>query len=206
MREQTLGTNYRKEVDPMGEKDNTFTVFRRQVVQTGKFEPAEASCSVTVTLTGDESQEGVANLIAEWGTTLEIANYEALGIGYEMTETGVRRLEKSLPEHTATAPVAQPAAGNSPPPAPAFGGSGLDTLWRDLMDNKSKWWDPNWQKKLDPNANFNKNGPDYKRKADGKGLWLSKKDGTSLVPDWFQCPFTAKSSGELVDIGKSIRA
>ena len=83
----------------MGEKDNTFTVFRRQVVQTGKFEPAEAACSVTVTLTGDESQEGVANLIAEWGTTLEIANYEALGVGYEMTETGVRRFEKSLPEH-----------------------------------------------------------------------------------------------------------
>ena len=62
----------------MGETNNTFTVFRRQVVQTGKFEPAEASCSVTITLTGDETQEAVANLVAEWGTTLEIANYEAL--------------------------------------------------------------------------------------------------------------------------------
>ena len=117
--------------------ENTFTVFRRQVVQTGKFEPAEASCSVTVTLAGDEDQEAVANLIAEWGTTLEIAN---------------------------------------------------------------------WEKKLDPNANFNKNGPDYKRRADGKGIWLTKKDGSSLVPEWFVCPFTGKSANELADIGTSIRA
>jgi hypothetical protein len=190
----------------MGETNNTFTVFRRQVVQTNSYEPAEASCSVTITLTGDESQEDVANKIAEWGTTLEIANYEALGVGYEMTENGVRRLEKSVSEPATPAPVEAPAERNSPPSAPTFGGSGLDTLWRDLMDNKSKWWDPNWQKKLDPDANFNKNGPDYKRRADGKGLWLSKKDGTSLVPDWFQCPFTQKTSAELVDIGKSIRA
>ena len=190
----------------MGETNNTFTVFRRQVVQTGKFAPAEASCSVTIALTGDESQEAVANLVAEWGTTLEIAIYEALGVGYEMTESGVRRLEKSLPEHTATAPVAQPAEGNKAPAAPAIGGNGLDSIWRDLMNNKTQWWDPNWEKKLDPNANFNKNGPDYKRRADGKGIWLTKKDGSSLVPDWFVCPFTGKSANELAEIGTSIRA
>ena len=190
----------------MGEKDNTFTVFRRQVVQTGKFEPAEASCSVTIALTGDENQEAVANLIAEWGTTLEIANYEALGIGYEMQEQGVRRLQKSLPEHTASAPVAESAQGNKAPAAPAIGGSGMDPLWNDLMSNKDNWWDPNWQKKLDPNANFNKAGPDYKRKSDGKGLWLSKKDGTSLVPNWFNCPFTQKTSSELTEISNTIRS
>tara|TARA_R110002153_G_scaffold50869_1_gene143100 strand:- start:28190 stop:28762 length:573 start_codon:yes stop_codon:yes gene_type:complete len=190
----------------MGEKDNTFTVFRRQVVQTGKFEPAEASCSVTIALTGDENQEAVANLIAEWGTTLEIANYEALGIGYEMQEQGVRRLQKSLPEHTANAPVASAPAGNSTPASPVIGGTGLDSLWNDLMSNKDNWWDPNWQKKLDPNANFNKAGPDYKRKSDGKGLWLSKKDGTSLVPNWFNCPFTQKTSSELTEISNTIRS
>ena len=149
--------------------ENTFTVFRRQVVQTGKFEPAEASCSVTVTLAGDEDQEAVANLIAEWGTTLEIANYEALGIGYEMTESGVRRLEKSISQPDANDSVAPSTSGNQAPAAPAIGGNGLDSIWRDLMNNKTQWWDPNWEKKLDPNANFNKNGPDYKRRADGKG-------------------------------------
>jgi hypothetical protein len=186
--------------------ENTFTVFRRQVVQTGKFEPAEASCSVTVTLAGDEDQEAVANLIAEWGTTLEIANYEALGIGYEMTESGVRRLEKSISQSDTNDSVAPSTSGNQTPAAPAIGGSGLDSIWRDLMDNKTQWWDPNWEKKLDPNANFNKNGPDYKRRADGKGIWLTKKDGSSLVPDWFVCPFTGKSASELAEIGTSIRA
>ena len=74
------------------------------------------------------------------------------------------------------------------------------------MSNKDNWWDPNWQKKLDPNANFNKAGPDYKRKSDGKGLWLSKKDGTSLVPNWFNCPFTQKTSSELTEISNTIRS
>ena len=69
----------------MTEANNTFTVFRRQVIQTGEYEPAEASCSVTITLNGDENAEEVANLISEWGNTLEMANYEALGVGYELT-------------------------------------------------------------------------------------------------------------------------
>ena len=203
LRDQTHGTNYkRKEVDPMGETNNTFTVFRRQVVQTGKFEPAEAACSVTIALAGDEEQEAVANLIAEWGTTLEIANYEALGIGYEMTESGVRRLEKSVSESNQSAPVAQKTGTSAPVTS---GGSTLDALWRDLVDNKSNWWDPNWEKKLDPTANFNPNGPDYKRRSDGKGLWLSKKDGTALVPSWFVCPFTSKTHDELVDIIGQLR-
>ena len=178
----------------MGETNNTFTVFRRQVVQTGKFEPAEASCSVTIALTGDESQEAVANLVAEWGTTLEIANYEALGVGYEMTESGVRRLEKSLPEHTATAPVAQPAEGNKAPAAPAIGGSGMDQLWRDLMDNQGNWWPPNWPKKV--SGEFNPKSPDYKTKQ-RKGIWIRDQKGTYQIPDWFVCPFTQKTATEL---------
>ena len=61
--------------------ENTFTVFRRQVIQTGDYEPAEASCSVTIALDGDEDKEQVADLISEWGTMLEMANYESLGVG-----------------------------------------------------------------------------------------------------------------------------
>ena len=58
----------------MTEANNSFTVFRRQVIQTGEYEPAEASCSVTISLSGDENSEEVANLISEWGGTLEMAN------------------------------------------------------------------------------------------------------------------------------------
>ena len=65
--------------------ENTFTVFRRQVIQTGDYEPAEASCSVTIAVDSEMSQEDIAEQIAEWGNTLEMANYEALGIGYEIT-------------------------------------------------------------------------------------------------------------------------
>ncbi|SVB46743.1 uncharacterized protein METZ01_LOCUS199597, partial [marine metagenome] len=90
--------------------ENTVTVFRRQVLQTGSYEPAEASCSVTIALDGDEDKEQVADLIAEWGTMLEMANYESLGVGYEITDEGaVRMLSKSIPR-TDTAPAPAPAA------------------------------------------------------------------------------------------------
>ena len=182
--------------------ENTFTVFRRQVIQTGEYEPAEASCSVTITVDGEMSPDAIAEQIAEWGNTLEMANYEALGIGYEMTEQGVRRLQKSVSGTAKSAPVAAAPTGNS---SSGSSGGTLDSLWRDLMDNRTDWWDPNWQKKLDPAANFNMNGPDYKRKSDGKGLWLSKKDGSVLIPNWFVCPFTGKDSNELTTISATIR-
>ena len=99
----------------MGETTgNTFTVFRRQVIQTGNYEPAEASCSVTIAVDADASQEEVADLISQWGTTLEIANYEALGVGYEMLEQGVRRLEKSVSEPAKSAPVAKKSGAAAP--------------------------------------------------------------------------------------------
>ena len=182
--------------------ENTFTVFRRQVIQTGDYEPAEASCSVTIAVDSEMSQEDIGEQIAEWGNTLEMANYEALGIGYEITEQGVRRLQKSVSGTTKSPPVAAAPARNS---SSSSSGGTIDSLWRDLMDNKTDWRDPNWQKKLDPAANFNMNGPDYKRKSDGKGLWLSKKDGSVLIPNWFVCPFTGKDSNELTTISASIR-
>ena len=182
--------------------ENTFTVFRRQVIQTGDYEPAEASCSVTIAVDSETSQEDIAEQIAEWGNTLEMANYESLGIGYELTEQGVRRLQKSVSGTTKSPPVAAAPARNS---SSSSSGGTIDSLWRDLMDNKTDWWDPNWQKKLDPAANFNMNGPDYKRKSDGKGLWLSKKDGSVLIPNWFVCPFTGKDSNELTTISATIR-
>ena len=182
--------------------ENTFTVFRRQVIQTGDYEPAEASCSVTIAVDSEMSQEDIGEQIAEWGNTLEMANYEALGIGYEITEQGVRRLQKSVSGTTKSPPVAAAPARNS---SSSSSGGTIDSLWRDLMDNKTDWWDPNWQKKLDPAANFNMNGPDCKRKSDGKGLWLSKKDGSVLIPNWFVCPFTGKDSNELTTISATIR-
>ena len=182
--------------------DNTFTVFRRQVIQTGSYEPAEASCSVTISVDAELTQNQIAEQIAEWGATLEMSNYEALGIGYEITEQGVRRLEKSIPGPTASPPVAAAPTGNR---SSGSSSGTLESLWRDLMDNKTDWWDPNWQKKLDPDANFNMNGPDYKRRSDGKGLWLSKKDGSVLIPNWFVCPFTGKDSNELTTISATIR-
>ena len=185
---------------------NTFTVFRRQVIQTGDYEPAEASCSVTISVDDGASQEDIAKSIAQWGETLEVANYEALGVGYEMTESGVRMLSKSVSRTAAPAAVAVPAATNSSNGTASKSGGSLQDVWRDLMENSGGWWDPNWVKKLEPDSKFNKNGPDYKRKSDGKGIWLTKKDGTSLVPNWFVCPFTGKDSDALSAVGDQIRA
>ena len=184
--------------------ENCITVFRRQVIQTGSYEPAEASCSVTLTIDADTSEEEVTDLITRWGSVLELSNYEALGVGYEMTDDGtVSMLSKSLSGASEGGTVAPAAA---PAPAPAGGGGGsLEETWRHLMDHRTDWWDPNWSKKLDPAANFNKKGPDYKRRSDGKGLWLTKQDGAVLVPGWFVCPFTGKTAADLASIGAQIR-
>ena len=186
--------------------ENSVTVFRRQVIQTGSYEPAEASCAVTLTIADGSSEEEVADLIARWGSVLELSNYEALGVGYEIAEDGsVEMLAKSIPGVSASGPPAVAAAPVAAP-APAGGGGGsLEDVWRNLMDNQSDWWDPNWSKKMDPNSNFNKKGPDYKRRSDGKGLWLTKQDGTVLVPGWFVCPFTSKTASDLASIGAQIR-
>ena len=180
---------------------NSFTVFRRQVIQAGEYEPAEASCSVTITVAEGATQEEIVKQIEEWGTTLDMANYEALGVGYEVTEQGVRRLSKSVSSNNTSDPVAKPAKGNSP-----ASGSDKASYWDDLMNNKGDWWNPNWEKKLDGTFN-NLKGPDYKHKKDNnKALWLSNQDGSSQVPDHFVCPFTGKDSEELGKIGKQIRA
>jgi hypothetical protein len=188
--------------------NNSITVFRRQVIQTGDYEPAEASCSVTIPMDADASMEDVGKEIAKWGTTLEIANYEALGVGYELDEQGVRLLNKSVRKNAPANPVAAPSSGNksySNANSNKEGGS-LQDVWRDLMDNQNMWWPPNWQDKLNPDKDVNANGPDYKRKADGKGVWLSKKDGTPLIPDWFVCPFTAKDAEALKGVAREVRA
>jgi|TARA_R110000824_G_scaffold122258_2_gene279159 hypothetical protein len=186
--------------------ENSITVFRRQVIQTGSYEPAEASCSVTITVDADTSEEEATDLITRWGSVLELSNYEALGVGYEIAEDGtVAMLEKSIPGASASGPQAV-APAPAAPPAPAGGGGGsLEEVWRNLMDHQSDWWDPNWSKKMDPSSNFNKKGPDYKRRSDGKGLWLTKQDGSCLVPGWFVCPFTGKTAADLASIGAQIR-
>ena len=181
---------------------NSFTVFRRQVIQTGDYEPAEASCSVTITVTDGATQEEIVKQIEEWGPTLDMANYEALGVGYEVTEQGVRRLSKSVPSNNASDPVAKPAAR----PQRSGGVGSKESYWDGLMNNQGDWWNPNWEKKLDGTFN-NLKGPDYKHKKDNnKALWLSNQDGSSQVPDHFVCPFTGKDSDELGKIGKQIRA
>ena len=83
--------------------ENSITVFRRQVIQTGSYEPAEASCSVTITVDADTSEEEATDLITRWGSVLELSNYEALGVGYEIAEDGtVAMLEKSIPGASAS--------------------------------------------------------------------------------------------------------
>jgi hypothetical protein len=190
----------------MTEPTNSFTVFRRQVIQTGSYEPSEASCSVTITVDPTLTKEELGVEIAEWGATCDIANYEALGLAYEVTEQGVRMLQKSVPRVDTPNPVAAPA----PAPAPAraagtFSGPKAE-LWADLMNNNGDWWPPNWEKKLD--GSFTKlTGPDYKHKKDDKSaLWLTTPQGDNLVPVGFVCPFSQKNADDLGKVGKQIRA
>ena len=74
--------------------ENSFTVFRRQVIQTGSYEPSEASCSVTITVDPTLTKEELGVEIAEWGATCDIANYEALGLAYEVAAVDLHAEEQ----------------------------------------------------------------------------------------------------------------
>ena len=174
------------------------TVTRRSVMQVAPYESEEASSSVEFSMDGDASAEEVMGEQSAWSDRLATANYESLGIGYEITEVAVRRLQKSVPGGNESPAVAaaqpQPAGGQ-----PTRGAQ--DDLWRDVMNNSSKWF-TNWPEQLDGSENPKR--PAYRRSADGKGLWLTRKDGSANFPNFFVCPKTGKTGEALTEIGNQI--
>ena len=181
--------------------DIRVTVARRSVAQVAPYESEEASTSVEFSMEGDSTSEDVIGEAKAWGDRIATANYEALGVGYEITEVAVRRLQKSLPgnnESPAVAPAPAPAA---PPPS----SGAQEDLWRDIMNNTDKWF-TNWPDQLDGDDNPSR--PAYRRSTDGKGVWLTRKDaaGSANFPSWFVCPKTGKTGDALAEVGRQIRA
>jgi hypothetical protein len=185
----------------MSEDNIRITVSRRSVVQVAPYESEEASSSIEWTMNAASSQEEVLDAATGWRNQLAIANFEALGVGYDIGDVAVRRLQKSVSGGNESVAVA-PAA----PPAPRSAGSGgtTDELWRDLMNNSDKWF-TNWPEQLAGNDNPAR--PAYRRAGDGKGLWLTNKDkgGTSAFPEWFVCPKTGKTGDDLATVGRELR-
>jgi len=180
--------------------DIRVTVARRSVTQVAPYESEEATASIEFSMEGDSSSDDVIAEAKAWGDRLATANYEALGVGYEITEVAVRRLQKSLPGGSPGSPVAPAPA----PAAPAAQGVTQEDLWRDLMNNSSQWF-TNWPDQLAGTENAKR--PAYRRKGDGKGLWLAQKDaaGTPCFPHWFVDPQTGKTGEALAEVGKQIR-
>jgi len=178
--------------------DIRVTVTRRSVMQVAPYESEEASSSVEFSMDAGASAEEVMGEQSAWSDRLATANYESLGIGYEITEVAVRRLQKSVPGGNESPAVAaaqpQPAGGQ-----PTRGAQ--DDLWRDVMNNNSKWF-TNWPEQLDGNENPKR--PAYRRSVDGKGLWLTRKDGSANFPNFFVCPKTGKAGEALTEIGNQI--
>jgi len=87
------------------------------------------------------------------------------------------------PAPVGPAPVAGPGpapAGPGPAPIPQANtqSSGNDALWEDLFANFNNWYD----NRTDAAASCNGgNRPDFRRKSDKKGLWISGKVPT---PQW----------------------
>ena len=192
----------------MVEDNIRVTVSRRSVVQVAPFESEEASSSIEWTMDAGATKEEILDAATSWRNELSMANFEALGVGYDVTDVAVRRLQKSVSGNNENASMA-PAAPSAPPAAPApsrspGSGSASDELWRDLMNNSDKWI-TNWPDQL--SGNDNPSRPAYRRSGDGKGLWLTNKDkgGTSAFPEWFVCPKTGKSGDALAQIGRELR-
>ena len=180
--------------------DIRVTVSRRSVTQVAPYESEEASASIEFSMDAGASADDVTGEVQAWGDRLATANYEALGVGYEVTEVAVRRLQKSVSGREQGSPM---AAAPTPAAAPAAGGDAED-LWRDLMNNADGWY-TNWPEQLSGGENATR--PAYRRKSDGKGLWLARKDknGTPAFPHWFVDPDSGKTGEALAEVGRQIR-
>ena len=180
--------------------DIRVTVSRRSVTQVAPYESEEASSSIEFSMDEESSDLEVTSQVQAWGDRLATANYEALGVGYEVTEVAVRRLQKSVSGGNQGSPV---AAAPAPAAAPSGGGD-ADDLWRHLMDNADQWY-TNWPEQLSGSENAAR--PAYRRKSDGKGLWLARKDknGTPAFPHWFVDPNSGKAGDALAEVGRQIR-
>ena len=180
--------------------DIRITVSRRSVTQVAPYESEEASSSIEFSMDAGSSAEDVKGEVQAWGDRLATANYEALGVGYEITEVAVRRLQKSVSGNNQGDTVAA-----APAPAPAApAGGGQNDLWRDLMDNADQWY-TTWPEHLSGGESATR--PAYRRKSDGKGLWLARKDkdGTPAFPHWFVDPNSGKTGEALAEVGRQIR-
>jgi len=179
--------------------DTRITVSRRSVVQVAPYESEEASTSIEFTVAADSSPEEILDAAQEWRNNLARANFEALGVGYEEVDAVVRRLQKSLPGSNESVAMAVPAT--APPTATA---DTTGSLWRDLMNNSNNWF-TNWPDQL--TGTDSPTRPAYRRRGDGKGLWLTRKDANSspAFPSWFVCPQTGKTGDALAEVGRQIR-
>ena len=65
--------------------DIRVTVTRRSTMQVAPYESEEASSSVEFSMDGGASAEEVMGEQSAWSDRLATANYESLGIGYEIT-------------------------------------------------------------------------------------------------------------------------
>lgn len=188
----------------MGEKDIRISISRRSVAQVAPYESEEASASVELSLDADTSAEEVIAQLKAWGDRIATANFEALGIGYEIDEVAVRRLQKSVPENNQSPAVA--AVPSAPASAPIKSAPADDNVWRDIMDNSDNWF-VNWPD-IVSGVESNASRPAYRKKGpNGTGVWLINRDkeNSAAFPEWFVCPKTGKGAEELLEIGRQIK-
>lgn len=188
----------------MGEQEIRISISRRSVAQVAPYESEEASASVELSLGSDTSAEDVIAELKAWGDRIATANFEALGIGYEIDEVAVRRLQKSVPENNQSPAVA--TAPSAPASAPIKSAPADDNVWRDIMDNSDNWF-VNWPD-IVSGVESNASRPAYRKKGpNGTGVWLINRDkeNSAAFPEWFVCPKTGKGSEELLEIGRQIK-
>tara|TARA_R100000781_G_scaffold40329_1_gene27909 strand:+ start:594 stop:1178 length:585 start_codon:yes stop_codon:yes gene_type:complete len=188
----------------MGEQEIRISISRRSVAQVAPYESEEASASVELSLEAGTSAEDVIAELKAWGDRIATANFEALGIGYEIDEVAVRRLQKSLPADNTSSPVA--AAPKQAASAPTKSAPADETVWRDIMDNSDNWF-VNWPD-IVSGVESNAKRPAYRKKGpNGTGVWLVNQDNenSAAFPEWFVCPKTGKGSEELLEIGRQIK-
>lgn len=175
MSEVTEGGNVRPDAGGADEDGLRAIVrFSRKCKAAGDFGMAEFSVSLPVPISLDESEDSIIQRVRQTSTIVKALVLEEMGLPYTLSQQTGMVMESTpysalLDSTPAAAPTATVQRTSLPDTKP---GHVAQDLWDDLQANPQNWTDNRPKKQ---SGDYKPTAADFKRKADGKSIWLAPK-------------------------------
>ena len=163
-------------VSPEGEGEGLKAIvrFSRKCKAAGDFGMAEFSISLPVAISLDESEDSIIDRVRNTSNIVQALVLEQMGLPYAIDQVAGRVVEST--PYSALLDSGQAAAAPSTVQRTALPDTKPNhvsqDLWDDLQAHPENWTD-NRPKKA--SGDYKPTAADFKRKADGKSIWLAPK-------------------------------